>query len=112
MAQRHEAAGGSMAMKEDIMMRRRFFVTAATTLGMTFLLPLVSGRSKAWADDHGNDHKSDDHQDDHHNDDEDDENRKVTICERGDTEQVKLTQLPEEIREGATLGRCHASPDR
>ena len=46
------------------MMRRRFFVTAATAMGMTLLLPLVSGRARAWADEHkGNDHKSDDHRD-------------------------------------------------
>ena len=95
------------------MMRRQFFMTAATTLGMTLLLPLVSGRARAWADDH--DRKSDDRPEDHQRDDDDDDddnNRKVTICEHGHTERVKLRQLPEELREGATLGRCHASPDR
>jgi len=93
------------------MTRGQFFMmTAATTLGMTLLLPLVSGQARAWADDH--DRKSDDRRDDSRRDDDDENNRKVTICEHGDTEQVKLRQLVEELREGATLGRCHASPDR
>jgi len=97
------------------MTRRQFFMmTTATTLGMTLLLPVVSGRARAWADDHNrksDDRKSDDHQD-HRGDDDDDKNNKVTICEHGDTEQVKLRDLVEELREGATLSRCHASPDR
>jgi len=91
------------------MMRRRFFVTAATAMGMTLLLPLVSGRARAWADEHkGNDHKSDDHRDE---DDEEDQ-EKVTVCEHGETEQVKRRDLAHELNEGATLGKCHASHDR
>jgi len=109
------AANEFTATKEDIMTRRQFFMmTAATTLGMTLLLPVVSGRARAWADDHrkSDDRKGDDRRDDSRRDDDDENNRKVTICEHGDTEQVKLRQLVEELREGATLGRCHASPDR
>jgi hypothetical protein len=109
------AANEFTSTKEDIMMRRQFFMMTAATLGMTLVLPLVSGRARAWADDHDRksvDNKSDDRRDDHRREDDDEENRKVTICEHGDTERVKVRQLPEELREGATLGRCHASPDR
>jgi len=91
------------------MMRRRFFVTAATAMGMTLLMPLVSSRARAWADDHkSNDHKSDDHRDE----DDEEEREKVTICEHGETEQVKRRDLAHELNEGATLGKCHASADR
>jgi hypothetical protein len=102
---------------EDSMMRRRFFFTAATALGVTLLLPL----KRAWAGDGGSDKdghdrdkdKDKDHDDhDRHRDEDDEEEReRVTICEHGHTEQVTRRQLREELREGATLGRCHASRD-
>ena len=89
------------------MVTRRFFYSAAMALVMTLTLPLGSGRANAWAD--GREDRGDDRQRD---EDRDEDREKVTICEHGKTEHVTRRELPKELREGATLGKCHGSPQK